>query len=77
MQSDPVNKKVLVVEDDSALQEALSDTLSMAGYSVVIAADGQAALHILSEESVGIVVSDIQMDKLDGNKLLKNIKKSS
>jgi len=67
--------KVLVVEDDGALREALSDTLQLAGYSVVSAADGSSALDILAKHKMDIVVSDVQMQPMDGNALLKQIKK--
>src|SRR3569832_626664 len=67
--------KVLVVEDDGALREALSDTLQLAGYSVVSAADGSSALDILAKHKMDIVVSDVQMQPKDGNALLKQIKK--
>jgi len=68
--------KVLVVEDDSALREALSDTLQLAGYAVESAADGSAALDILAKHKMDIVVSDVQMRPMDGNLLLKSIKKN-
>lgn len=68
--------RVLVVEDDNALREALSDTLQLAGYSVASAADGTSALDILAKNKMDIVVSDVQMQPMDGNALLKNIKKS-
>ncbi len=65
---------VLIVEDDPALREALSDTLELAGYPVRAAAEGHAALRILNQESVGVVVSDVQMHPMDGHSLLKRIK---
>src|SRR3569833_4702566 len=65
-----------VVEDDGALREALSDTLQLAGYAVESAADGSAALDILANHKMDIVVSDVQMRPMDGNLLLKSIKKN-
>ncbi len=65
---------VLVVEDDSSLREALGDTLELAGYSVKTAADGDSALGVLARESVGIVVSDVQMRPMDGHRLLQQIR---
>ncbi len=65
---------VLIVEDDPALREALSDTLELAGYPVKATAEGNAALQILSQESVGMVVSDVQMRPMDGHNLLRQIK---
>ena len=66
--------KVLVVEDDLSLREALSDTLQLAGYSVFNAADGIAALEILEQDKVDVVVSDVQMAPMDGSALLRAIK---
>ncbi len=68
--------RVLVVEDDNSLREALSDTLQLAGYTVASAADGSAALDILARNEMDLVVSDVQMKPMDGHTLLKNIKKN-
>jgi two-component system, response regulator FlrC len=65
---------VLIVEDDDDLREALTETLSMSGYIPVIAVNGEDALEILQEKSIDMVVSDVQMAKMDGVKLLKRIK---
>ena len=67
--------KVLVVEDDVSLREALSDTLQLAGYSVYSAAEGAAALRLLEKENIDVVVSDVQMGPMDGSALLRDIKK--
>ncbi len=66
--------RVLVVEDDAALREALCDTLELAGYEVTAAADGHAALQMLEKHNVGMVISDVQMRPMDGHSLLKAIK---
>ena len=68
---------VLVVEDDHDLREALSDTLTLSGYSVLSAQDGEAALRIMAQQPVGLVVSDVMMQPMDGHTLLKRIKASS
>lgn len=65
---------VLIVEDDPSLREALCDTLELAGYTVKAAMDGPAALEVLERETVGMVVSDVQMPSLDGHSLLKRIR---
>ncbi len=69
---------ILVVEDDEALREALVDTLDMGGYNVLEADNGRAALEQLSQDESGeidIVISDVQMPKMDGHQLLKQIKR--
>ncbi|SCK20947.1 sigma-54 dependent transcriptional regulator [Vogesella sp. LIG4] len=65
---------VLVVEDDLDLREALVDTLMLAGFQVVEAADGGAALEVLQHEPVGLVISDAQMQPMDGYSLFFQIK---
>jgi len=66
--------KVLVVEDDEGLREALVDTLSLAGYNCVEADSGESALLVLKNHQVDIVVSDVQMGGMSGLSLLKSIK---
>jgi len=66
--------KILVVEDDEGLREALVDTLSLAGHNCIEADSGESALLLLKSHQVDIVVSDIQMGGMSGLSLLKSIK---
>ena len=68
--------KILVVEDDAGLREALIDTLTLAHYQCVEADSAESALILLKKHSVDIVVSDVQMGGMSGLSLLKNIKTS-
>ncbi|MEW8507021.1 MAG: sigma-54 dependent transcriptional regulator [Candidatus Thiodiazotropha sp.] len=65
---------VLIVEDDPSLREALSDTLELAGYPVCVAEEGGAALQLLQQQSVGMVISDVQMQPMDGHSLLRQLR---
>ena len=65
---------IMIVEDDNDLREALADTLKLAGYHVLEAENGNNALNILANEHVNMVVSDVQMDGMDGHMLLKRLK---
>lgn len=65
---------ILIVEDDPDLREALADTLQIVGYRILQAGSGQAALALLENEQVDIVVSDIQMERVNGIQLLARIK---
>ena len=65
---------ILVVEDDTPLREALTDTLDLAGYSVMSAADAEQALAWLEKGAPGLVLSDVQMPGMDGHALLRTIK---
>ncbi|WP_455200432.1 sigma-54-dependent transcriptional regulator [Kaarinaea lacus] len=66
---------ILVVEDDIDLRDALNDTLQMAGYNVCVAQDGRMALDMIESKEPAMVVTDIQMPRMDGHALLKHIKK--
>jgi two-component system response regulator FlrC len=66
---------VLVVEDDADLREALCDTLQFAGYQTLGADDGPTALGIIEQRAVGMVISDVQMEPMDGNALLSEVKR--
>ena len=68
------NPAVLIVEDDANLREALFDTLNSKEMPVVTADNGLMALEILDRESVGLVVSDLQMEPMDGATLLGKIR---
>lgn len=65
---------ILVVEDDASLREALQDTLELAGYQVIAAGDGDAALARLKSQRIGLIISDVQMQPMDGYTLLKRAK---
>ncbi|MFT5755340.1 MAG: two-component system response regulator FlrC [Alteromonadaceae bacterium] len=66
--------KILVVEDDAGLREALLDTLKLAGFQCVEADSGEAALLLLKNHRVDMVVSDVQMGGMSGLSLLKSIR---
>ncbi|WP_162062616.1 sigma-54-dependent transcriptional regulator [Vibrio taketomensis] len=66
--------KVLIVEDDEGLREALVDTLALAGYEWLEADSAEDALVKLKANTVDIVVSDVQMAGMGGLALLRSIK---
>jgi two-component system chemotaxis sensor kinase CheA len=63
-------KVVLVVDDSATYRVLLRNLLEAEGYRVVTVADGAAALEVLEVEPVDVVVSDIEMPRLDGFGLL-------
>lgn len=65
--------QILVVDDDSSLREAICDTLLLSGYDCHEASNGIEALSVLSRMHVDMVISDIQMDGMDGHTLLNSI----
>lgn len=70
----PINQsQILVVDDDSQLREAIVDTLMLTGYGCIEASSGEQALDLLLRRHVDMVIADIQMDGMDGHKLLRSI----
>jgi two-component system chemotaxis sensor kinase CheA len=70
-------KRVLVVEDTLTTRTLEKNILEAAGFDVTTAVDGEDALIKLHEKSFDIVVSDVQMPRLDGFALTEKIKKDA
>jgi two-component system response regulator FlrC len=66
--------RVLIVEDDPTLRMALVDTLETAGFEVFEAVNGKEALLQLMHHDVEAIVSDVQMDVMDGDELLTQVR---
>src|SRR6056297_2217226 len=72
----PVHEtRVMIVEDDADLREALAATLEAAGHGVVTAGCGESALAALDRDTVDLVVSDVQMEPMDGVALLEALRR--
>ena len=68
--------RLLIVEDDAALREALCDTLELADYDVLQADSGEQALaHLSAGEACDMVISDVNMGGISGQELLLAIKR--
>lgn len=65
------NKTILIVEDESVLNEAYQITLAQAGYDIISAFDGKEALELVEEVSPDVILLDLRMPVLDGIGFLK------
>ena len=70
-------EKVLVVDDEASIRRILETRLSMIGYHVITAANGEEALLSFKEESPNLVILDVMMPKLDGYGVCQEIRKES
>ena len=78
MQKSLSNKeKVLVVDDEASIRRILDTRLSMIGYLVITASDGEEALSLFRQESPNLVILDVMMPKLDGYGVCQEIRKNS
>lgn len=69
------NKNILVVDDSQELTTVIADFLEMFGYSVSTAGDGVDALDQLDTRNTNIIVSDINMPRMDGLSLMTEVKR--
>jgi pilus assembly protein CpaF len=70
------NAKILVVDDEPAIVQALGDYLEANGYQVSLAGDGEEAWQKISNEDISLVLTDVMMPGLDGFGLCERIKKN-
>lgn len=69
--------RVLVVEDDKDLIELLEEGLTMYGYAVDTATDGEEAIDMAYVETYDVIVLDINLPKKDGFEVLDEIRKEN
>jgi two-component system response regulator FlrC len=68
--------KILVVEDDPNLREAIVDSLMLKGHQVHDVCNGIEAIKVIAQSSLDIVLTDINMPQMDGLQLLAHVKKN-
>src|SRR5438067_991075 len=68
---------LLVVEDDSALLEGLRDILELSGYTVLTARNGLEGLAVLQAQVPDLIVSDINMPRMDGYQFYGRVRAQS
>lgn len=66
--------RVLVVDDDAAVREALGRALRLEHYDVLLAADGAQALDTVSEQQVDAIVLDVSMPAVDGLEVCRRLR---
>ena len=70
--------KILVVDDEARMRKLVKDFLSLKGFKVLEAEDGEDALRIFfSDREIKLVILDVMMPKLDGFAVLQNIREHS
>ena len=67
-------KKILFVEDESALQKTFSDIFIQEGYKVISALDGEKGLNLAKTEKPDLILLDLVLPKMHGFEVLKSLK---
>ena len=71
------DKKILIVDDEKAIRDILSDTLIHWGYQVTVAGSGIEALDLFLKRSFDLVLTDLSMPGIDGLTLAIHVKDKS
>lgn len=69
-------KKILMAEDSASVRVLMSRSLQEAGYEVVEACDGVEALHKAKCHTCDMLITDLNMPRLDGIGLIREVRKS-
>ncbi|WP_019132315.1 response regulator [Peptoniphilus obesi] len=69
--------KILVVDDEKAINDIIQYNLEGEGYEITSAYDGQECLDIFKSQKFDLIILDIMMPKLDGFSVLREIRKTS
>ncbi|GAC1476363.1 MAG: response regulator transcription factor [Vulcanimicrobiaceae bacterium] len=73
----PQMKKILIVDDESAILQTLRFNLERNGYAVATAGDGRSAVALVGTERPDLIIMDIMLPVLDGIEACKEIRKTS
>lgn len=73
----PMTKRILTIDDSKTIRDMLMLTLADAGFEVLQAVDGQDGLDVLDREQVDVVITDINMPRMDGYEVIKKMRSNS
>lgn len=73
-QGEAATKRILVVDDSVTTRTLEQNILEAAGYEVLLATDGVEAWHLLQENPVDLIVSDVEMPRMDGFALTEAVR---
>jgi two-component system, chemotaxis family, chemotaxis protein CheY len=72
-----MGKRILTIDDSKTIRDMLMLTLADAGFDVLQAVDGQDGLNVLDREQVDVVITDINMPKMDGYEVIRQMRSNA
>ncbi|TDU25935.1 two-component system chemotaxis response regulator CheY [Panacagrimonas perspica] len=69
-----MSSRILAVDDSASMRQMVAFTLKSAGFDVAEAEDGQAALDLARTEKFKLVLADVNMPRMDGITLVRNLR---
>ena len=73
----PMTRRILTIDDSKTIRDMLKLTLADAGFDVLQAVDGQDGLDVLGKEQVDVVITDINMPRMDGYEVIRQMRSNS
>ena len=72
-----MTKRILTIDDSKTIRDMLMFTLADAGFEVLQAVDGQHGIDVLKNEQVDVVITDINMPRMDGYEVIRHMRSNS
>lgn len=76
MKFESIMKKILFIEDESALQKSMGDSLRREGWEVLSALNGEIGLRQAKTENPDLILLDLILPKMDGFEVFRELKKN-
>ncbi len=70
-----MSKRILTIDDSKTMRDMLMLTLAEAGFDVLQAVDGQDGIDVLGDEQVDVVITDINMPRMDGYEVIRHLRR--
>ena len=70
-------ENILVVDDETAIRDLITDVLTIAGYQIKSAKDGLEALNLIRKEKFALILLDVNLPKIDGFTILEKLQEIS
>ena len=71
-----MTKRILTIDDSRTIRDMLMLTLTDAGYDVLQGVDGQDGIDVLGDKQVDVIITDINMPKMDGYEVIRHLRRS-
>ncbi|MDD9920402.1 MAG: response regulator [Alphaproteobacteria bacterium] len=69
-----MSKTILTVDDSISIRQMVAFTLKQAGFNVVEASDGEQGLQVARNNSVDLIITDLNMPNMDGLQMIQNLR---
>ena len=70
----PMSKRILTIDDSKTMRDMLLLTLTDAGFEVLQGVDGEDGLAVLGDQKVDVIITDINMPKMDGYEVIRQLR---